>query len=208
MFPLRRVATALAAFLVPFGAVQVGVARHLAEAQRFDPVLISTHAVVDAPVYVIPDILHPVEHPAEVAARDARFLADRARMAQWSVDGERGRVEAEARAEAARQEAEALELQQRATKVVAARTNHEDVSPRLGGSSGGGNTSGVNINCESGGDYTNHDGIYSGAYQFDRQTWHAAGGSTDTAAEASPAEQDAVAASWVASGHRDAWPNC
>lgn len=63
--------------------------------------------------------------------------------------------------------------------------------------------------CESGGVYTTNTGNgYSGAYQFDDATWQAAGGSTESAYQASPAEQDAVAASWIASGHRSAWPNC
>lgn len=200
MLPVRRAITALAVFLLPFGAVQVGAARHLAN--QPPKIMLASFHPAPAPVYVVPEILAPVAHPADVAARDARLAADRERMAQWAVDGER------AAAEAARQETEALELARRATSAVAPRVNHEDVSPRLGGRSAGGNTSGVDIYCESGGDYTNHDGIYSGAYQFDRQTWHAAGGSTDTAAEATPEEQDAVAAAWVASGHRDAWPNC
>lgn len=62
--------------------------------------------------------------------------------------------------------------------------------------------------CESGGDYaTNTGNGYYGAYQFDLQTWQAAGG-TGNPASASPAEQDAVAAAWIAAGHRSAWPNC
>lgn len=63
--------------------------------------------------------------------------------------------------------------------------------------------------CESGGDYTTNTGNgYSGAYQFDDATWQAAGGSTQSAYQASPEEQDRVAASWIATGHRSAWPNC
>jgi len=63
--------------------------------------------------------------------------------------------------------------------------------------------------CESGGNYqTNTGNGYSGAYQFDQQTWKAAGGSTEHAYQASPAEQDRVAAGWIAAGHRGAWPNC
>jgi hypothetical protein len=50
---------------------------------------------------------------------------------------------------------------------------------------------------ESGGDYTirNQSGLSnaSGAYQFIGTTWKSAGGSTASAADASPAEQDAVA---------------
>jgi hypothetical protein len=63
--------------------------------------------------------------------------------------------------------------------------------------------------CESGGNYSTNTGNgFSGAYQFDNQTWRAAGGSTAEAWQASPAEQDRVAAGWIASGHRGAWPNC
>lgn len=63
--------------------------------------------------------------------------------------------------------------------------------------------------CESGGDYTavSPNGQYRGAYQFDRQTWAAAGGSGDPAA-ASPSEQDMRAQAWIDAGHRGAWPNC
>jgi hypothetical protein len=63
--------------------------------------------------------------------------------------------------------------------------------------------------CESGGNYSTNTGNgYSGAYQFDDATWQAAGGSTQSAHQASPAEQDRVASNWIASGHRSAWPNC
>jgi hypothetical protein len=62
--------------------------------------------------------------------------------------------------------------------------------------------------CESGGNYSTNTGNgFYGAYQFDLSTWHAAGGTGNPAA-ASPAEQDAAAARWIASGHRSAWPNC
>lgn len=62
--------------------------------------------------------------------------------------------------------------------------------------------------CESGGNYAINTGNgYYGAYQFDVQTWQAAGGS-GMPHTASPAEQDRVAASWIAKGHRGAWPNC
>lgn len=63
--------------------------------------------------------------------------------------------------------------------------------------------------CESGGDYSavSPGGQYRGAYQFDSDTWAAAGGSGDPA-DASPAEQDARAQSWIDQGNRGAWPNC
>jgi hypothetical protein len=63
--------------------------------------------------------------------------------------------------------------------------------------------------CESGGDpSTNTDNGYTGKYQFKNSTWKDAGGSTASAYQASEAEQDRVAASWIAAGHREAWPNC
>lgn len=60
---------------------------------------------------------------------------------------------------------------------------------------------------ESGGSYTAVDpsGKYRGKYQFDYQTFHAAGGVGDPAA-ASPAMQDAAFARWWP-GHHGAWPN-
>jgi hypothetical protein len=63
--------------------------------------------------------------------------------------------------------------------------------------------------CESGGDpSTNTGNGYTGKFQFLDSTWKAAGGSTSSAYQASEAEQDQVAASWIAAGHREAWPNC
>lgn len=63
--------------------------------------------------------------------------------------------------------------------------------------------------CESGGNYSTSTGNgYYGAYQFDHQTWKAAGGSTYNANQASAGEQDRVARNWIASGHRGAWPVC
>jgi len=64
--------------------------------------------------------------------------------------------------------------------------------------------------CESegsGGYSANTGNGYFGAYQFDLQTWRAAGGSGNPA-DASPAEQDRIAASHIANGNRGAWPNC
>lgn len=90
--------------------------------------------------------------------------------------------------------------------VVTRSPQAKTVRPRVEG--GGGNTSGVNINCESGGNYAYNDGTYFGAYNFDHDTWQSAGGSTHNADTASVEEQDRVAAGWVASGHRGAWPNC
>jgi hypothetical protein len=75
------------------------------------------------------------------------------------------------------------------------------------GGGGGGDLASIRA-CESGGNYgTNTGNGYGGAYQFDQSTWTAAGGS-GSPASASPAEQDRVAAGWIAAGHRDAWPNC
>ena len=64
--------------------------------------------------------------------------------------------------------------------------------------------------CESkgsGGYSANTGNGYYGAYQFDLQTWRGAGGSGNPA-DASPAEQDRIAASHIANGNRGAWPNC
>lgn len=63
--------------------------------------------------------------------------------------------------------------------------------------------------CESDGDYgaVSSDGLYRGAYQFDRPTWESVGGSGDPAA-ASPAEQDARAAQLLSARGSNPWPNC
>lgn len=61
--------------------------------------------------------------------------------------------------------------------------------------------------CESSGDYANHDGIYRGAYQFDQQTWEGVGGSGDPA-DASPAEQDARAQQLYDERGAAPWPVC
>jgi hypothetical protein len=76
-----------------------------------------------------------------------------------------------------------------------------------GGGGAGGELAAIR-QCESGGNYSTNTGNgFGGAYQFDQSTWNAAGGS-GSPASASPAEQDRVAAHWIASGHRSAWPNC
>ncbi len=64
-------------------------------------------------------------------------------------------------------------------------------------------------NCESGGDYgaVSASGKYRGAYQFDRQTWTAVGGSGDPAA-ASADEQDQRAAILYRRRGSSAWPSC
>ncbi|MDQ6747010.1 MAG: transglycosylase family protein [Candidatus Dormibacteraeota bacterium] len=73
---------------------------------------------------------------------------------------------------------------------------------------GGGNLATIRA-CESGGDYgsVSSNGVYQGAYQFDRQTWQAVGGSGDPAA-ASPSEQDARAAQLQSERGSNPWPNC
>lgn len=76
-----------------------------------------------------------------------------------------------------------------------------------GGGGAGGDLASIR-QCESGGNYaTNTGNGYYGAYQFDASTWKAAGG-TGMPHTASPAEQDRVAANWIAKGNRGAWPNC
>ncbi len=71
-----------------------------------------------------------------------------------------------------------------------------------------GNLAGIR-NCESSGDYgaVSADGKYRGAYQFDRQTWTAVGGSGDPAA-ASADEQDRRAAILYRQRGTSAWPSC
>lgn len=93
----------------------------------------------------------------------------------------------------------------------ALRGNHEDASPRLGGSSAGGNMSGgwaAVRDCESGGNYADADSpTYRGAYQFDAETWASVGGSGDPAA-ASPGEQDSRAQRLYAVRGSAPWPQC
>lgn len=63
--------------------------------------------------------------------------------------------------------------------------------------------------CESRGNYgiVSASGRYRGAYQFDRRTWTAVGGSGDPAA-ASPAEQDHRALLLMRQRGTRPWPNC
>ena len=74
---------------------------------------------------------------------------------------------------------------------------------------GGGGSLAAIRNCESGGNYAavSANGTYRGAYQFDRQTWAAVGGSGDPAA-ASPEEQDQRAAALHRRRGGSAWPSC
>lgn len=78
--------------------------------------------------------------------------------------------------------------------------------PSTGG--GGGNLAAIRA-CESSGNYgaVSADGLYRGAYQFDRPTWQSVGGSGDPAA-ASPAEQDARASQLWSQRGSNPWPNC
>lgn len=74
--------------------------------------------------------------------------------------------------------------------------------------SGGGNLAAIRA-CESTNNYgaVSPDGLYRGAYQFDRQTWQSVGGSGDPAA-ASPAEQDARAGQLWSQRGSNPWPSC
>jgi LysM repeat protein len=76
------------------------------------------------------------------------------------------------------------------------------------GGGGGGNLAAIRA-CESSGNYgaVSADGLYGGAYQFDRQTWQSVGGSGDPAA-ASAAEQDARASQLWSQRGSNPWPNC
>jgi hypothetical protein len=62
--------------------------------------------------------------------------------------------------------------------------------------------------CESGGDYSANTGNgYSGAYQFDQQTWASVGGS-GLPSEAPPAEQDRRAQMLLEQSGTSPWPVC
>lgn len=82
---------------------------------------------------------------------------------------------------------------------------HQGVASSGGG---GGNLAAIRA-CESSGNYgaVSADGLYRGAYQFDRPTWQSVGGSGDPAA-ASPAEQDARASQLWSQRGSSPWPNC
>lgn len=73
---------------------------------------------------------------------------------------------------------------------------------------GGGNLAAIRA-CESSGNYgaVSADGLYRGAYQFDRQTWQSVGGTGDPAT-ASAAEQDARASQLWSQRGSNPWPNC
>jgi hypothetical protein len=90
----------------------------------------------------------------------------------------------------------------------APRSAHGAAAPAASSGGGAGGELASIRACESHGVYTTntHNG-FSGAYQFTDETWKAAGGSTEHAYQASPAEQDRIAARWLP-GHRSAWPNC
>ena len=63
--------------------------------------------------------------------------------------------------------------------------------------------------CESGGDYTTNTGNgFSGAYQFMDSTWQAVGGSTASAYQATPEEQDYRAALLYSRSGPGQWPVC
>lgn len=64
--------------------------------------------------------------------------------------------------------------------------------------------------CESGGDYNavSSGGTYTGAYQFDDQSFRAAGGKQRRAMHAGRLEQDYRAVRWLKMAGRGAWPRC
>jgi len=90
--------------------------------------------------------------------------------------------------------------------IVAPRPALTQAAPSFGGS--GGNLAAIRA-CESSGNYgaVSPDGLYRGAYQFDRPTWQSVGGSGDPA-NASPAEQDARASQLWSQRGSNPWPNC
>jgi hypothetical protein len=95
---------------------------------------------------------------------------------------------------------EAREAEAAAARVVEIRARHE---PPAGGGWA------QLRQCESGGNYqaVSPNGRYRGAYQFDRSTWQAMGGSGDPAA-APPYEQDARARALYALRGSAPWPHC
>ena len=90
--------------------------------------------------------------------------------------------------------------------LVPARAPVASATVVTGGS--GGNLAAIRA-CESSGNYgaVSADGLYGGAYQFDRQTWQSVGGSGNPAT-ASPAEQDARASQLWSQRGSNPWPNC
>ncbi len=94
----------------------------------------------------------------------------------------------------------------RSVTIVAPRPALTQAAPSFGGS--GGNLAAIRA-CESSGNYgaVSPDGLYGGAYQFDRPTWQSVGGSGDPAT-ASPAEQDARASQLWSQRGSNPWPNC
>lgn len=64
--------------------------------------------------------------------------------------------------------------------------------------------------CESGGNWSYQGPRYSGGLQFTYATWRMAGGTkyAPTAGEATPAQQIAVAKSWLAKTSWAQWPTC
>lgn len=96
-----------------------------------------------------------------------------------------------------------------APAAPAARQSVTTATRGVAASGGAGGTLASIRACESSGNYAavSPDGLYRGAYQFDRPTWQSVGGSGDPAA-ASPAEQDARASQLWSQRGSNPWPNC
>lgn len=94
----------------------------------------------------------------------------------------------------------------RSATIAAQEPTRTQAVPSSGGA--GGNLAAIRA-CESSGNYAavSPDGLYRGAYQFDRPTWQSVGGSGDPAA-ASPAEQDARASQLWSQRGSNPWPSC
>lgn len=99
---------------------------------------------------------------------------------------------------------EAPVIEESPREIVAPVTYKETQAPVTTGSTTG--WAGVR-ECESGGDYGYDDGTYSGAYNFDDQTWRSVGGS-GSASDASADEQDARAQRLYDERGSAPWPNC
>lgn len=172
--------------------------------------------------------LDRLESTIEQASDDVVLATARELEAQRAVqdarDAEQAAAEAAAAAEAESREAESAKAAARAIAVTSApapapqpeqRTAEPPSSPTPAPSSPDGATEAESAllakirHCESRGNYqaVSASGRYRGAYQFDRGTWAAMGGSGDPAA-ASPEEQDRRALLLLRRRGTSPWPNC
>lgn len=153
--------------------------------------------------------------------RDAETALAEATSAAAARAAERASQEAAERAAAAAAAASPSQVSQSAPPPQPARPagpapTPQAPAPQSSGTPGAGSPTAAESatlarirNCESRGNYgiVSGSGRYRGAYQFDRRTWAAVGGSGDPAA-ASPAEQDHRALLLMRQRGTRPWPNC